>query len=61
MTSLVESASDGEKNLKGAKFRAKADISEDRWRGRGADKRTEEFTQEASLASGGWKEGRSQS
>lgn len=37
-------------------FRAKADISENRRRGRGAHKRTEEFTQEGASALGGWKE-----
>lgn len=37
-------------------FRAKADISENRRRGRGADKRTEEFIQEGASALGGWKE-----
>lgn len=42
-------------------FRAKADISENRRRGRGADKRTEEFTQEGASALGGWKEGSLQS
>lgn len=42
-------------------FRAKADISENRRRGRGADKRTEEFTQEGASALGGWREGSLQS